>query len=372
LPKAILMAAKPQGQGGLAVRAGKRPRRDAPAGESFVKLLFEKLKLATRPGPLGALFGKQIRVPVPGTVGQGASPLKAKKAADGAGARKAADGRSLAQKARRAGGSKARETSGLAGWETAQPFTGPVSLRRENTQQAIGAMKAEGESESGAALRALASKPASSPKLVLIDLRASVKAEDQDPAAGREQRNNALKTASPRKAEQEGGELALVLRARSETAAKPEAQAAQRQGGPDLQRAFLERTIPEVVQRTQIILREGGEGEIRLVLKPESLGSVRVRLQIGDSHLEGRIIVENNSVKELFESGLDQLKTALKGEGFQTANLEVTVGQGNTNGQSPQGELPGGWAREARHEFERALPLLPELGAEDRLVNLVV
>jgi len=35
------------------------------------------------------------------------------------------------------------------------------------------------------------------------------------------------------------------------------------------------------VKHTGIILKEGGEGEIRLHLRPESLGSVRIRLAMG-------------------------------------------------------------------------------------------
>jgi flagellar hook-length control protein FliK len=133
---------------------------------------------------------------------------------------------------------------------------------------------------------------------------------------------------------------------------------------------FEQRFIPEVVKQTGIILKDGGNGEIRLVLKPENLGSIRIRVALSESSLEGRIVVDNNSVKELVESSLDNLRNALRLEGYQT-NLEVSVGHrrswsGNEQDQAP----PAGWLAGGTEEFEKAIPLYLDMRPDYELVNV--
>ncbi len=142
--------------------------------------------------------------------------------------------------------------------------------------------------------------------------------------------------------------------------------------GRELFKTLQEKMIPEVVQRMGFILKDGGKGEIRLVLKPESLGSVRIRINISDNIVEGRIIVENNIIKEIFESSLDQLKAALKSEGFQTAGLEVSVGNGRTGDQTKEEWSSGRLRVEALEEFEKGIAVFAGFEKEDYLINLVI
>jgi flagellar hook-length control protein FliK len=133
--------------------------------------------------------------------------------------------------------------------------------------------------------------------------------------------------------------------------------------------AFEQRFIPEFVKQTGIILKEGGNGEIRLVLKPDNLGSIRIRLAVSESSLEGRIVVDNNSVKQLVESSLDNLKNALRMEGYQT-NLEVSVGHRRNGGGNGQTQ-PTVWsAGSGSEEFDRAVPLYLEMRPDYELVNV--
>ena len=88
----------------------------------------------------------------------------------------------------------------------------------------------------------------------------------------------------------------------------------------------------EVVRHTNILVRDGG-GEIRLVLRPESLGSVRINISIENGSLEGRIIVENASVREVIENNLSALRNALRQEGFDDPALDVSVGDRGAGGQ---------------------------------------
>jgi flagellar hook-length control protein FliK len=127
--------------------------------------------------------------------------------------------------------------------------------------------------------------------------------------------------------------------------------------------ALQERLLPEIVHQAGIILRDGGEGEIRLVLKPEHLGSVRIRLHLGESSLEGRIVVDNSNVKELLDANLEGLKSALRQEGYATANIDVTVsGDGGRRRQlEPDPALPAVADRSAGG-FERAALAALDLG----------
>ena len=96
----------------------------------------------------------------------------------------------------------------------------------------------------------------------------------------------------------------------------------------------------ELLRASTMVLRDGG-GEIRLVLKPESLGSVRIRMNVVDNAIDGKIIVDNSAVKQIFDGNIDALKRALTAEGFQMGSLQVSVGgQGGENARAAAGTGP--------------------------------
>ncbi len=136
-----------------------------------------------------------------------------------------------------------------------------------------------------------------------------------------------------------------------------------------------ELTGGDLVKTAGIILRDGG-GEIRLTLKPESLGSVRIRLRLADNGIEGRIVVDNQAAKQVFDAGLDALARALAADGFQTASLDVSVSGGDAGDARRDLEGPVGAAvaasreRESIGRLEAGVPLVETLAA-DRLVNLL-
>jgi flagellar hook-length control protein FliK len=102
---------------------------------------------------------------------------------------------------------------------------------------------------------------------------------------------------------------------------------------------FSEMLRDEVVRQTTFLVRDGGQGEIRLVLKPESLGEVRIRVRLGEDAIEGRILVRTPEAREIFRENLPTLEAALRAQGFETARLDVAVSDGGGR-ERPQSETP--------------------------------
>jgi flagellar hook-length control protein FliK len=135
---------------------------------------------------------------------------------------------------------------------------------------------------------------------------------------------------------------------------------------------FRETAGNELVKATHMVLRDGG-GEIRLVLKPESLGSVRIKMHLVDNAIEGKIVVDNQAVKQVIDGNLDSLMRALRAEGFQGATLQVSVGGQNAdNGRQAQDDRPEALRRVTAQGFERNIPGVENLSMGDLLVNLFV
>jgi flagellar hook-length control protein FliK len=127
----------------------------------------------------------------------------------------------------------------------------------------------------------------------------------------------------------------------------------------------------ELLRASNLVLRDGG-GEIRLLLKPESLGSVRIRMNLVDNKVEGRIIVDTSAVKQVIDQSIDALSRALTAGGFQTSSLEVSVGGQNADNGRRMQEPPAEVRRAAAQGFERNIPGEESLSMGDLLVNLFV
>ena len=133
--------------------------------------------------------------------------------------------------------------------------------------------------------------------------------------------------------------------------------------------SFREALRSEVVKYSGIILKDGGAGELRLVLKPEELGNVRINLRLNNNHIEGRIIVENNTVKEIFESSLQSLSNGFKDEGYETASLEVFVKDRDGRGKQMKRDSE---TRGSASKFEKSIPILQDIELSDWIISLTI
>ena len=129
----------------------------------------------------------------------------------------------------------------------------------------------------------------------------------------------------------------------------------------------------ELVRASHLVLKDGG-GEIRLVLKPESLGSIRVRMNLVDNSIEGRIIVDSSAIKHVLDGSVDALRRALTAEGFQMGSLQVSVGgqDAQSDPRRERDEAPAEVRRMAAQGFERNVPGAQDMSLGDLFVNLFV
>jgi flagellar hook-length control protein FliK len=84
-----------------------------------------------------------------------------------------------------------------------------------------------------------------------------------------------------------------------------------------------------IVRQAQVLLRDGGEGTIRLSLRPESLGNVKVHLELADKKIIGHIIVESNEALRAFEREIHSLEQAFKDSGFGETSLDTALASGS-------------------------------------------
>jgi flagellar hook-length control protein FliK len=133
-------------------------------------------------------------------------------------------------------------------------------------------------------------------------------------------------------------------------------------------------TGADLVRTAGLVVRDGG-GEIRLTLKPESLGSVRIRLSLEDGKVEGRIVVDTPEARQAFEAGLESLTRALQADGFRTGSLQVSVSGGNASDSRQAAGLLGDTIAAARLRasdaaLQAAVPAAGWTGGGDGLVNV--
>ncbi len=82
-----------------------------------------------------------------------------------------------------------------------------------------------------------------------------------------------------------------------------------------------------------------GEWQIRLLLRPESLGEVEIQMRLQGGALEAQLSAAQESTKELLNQGLDRLREYFQRSGMEVAYLGVSAqskggGDGKPTGQS--------------------------------------
>jgi len=79
-----------------------------------------------------------------------------------------------------------------------------------------------------------------------------------------------------------------------------------------------------------------GANEIRMVLRPEALGEVRMSLRVQGDVVFARMQVENKQVKAIVESSLQSLKDSLNRQNLEFGAIDVEVGAQSEGDKSPR------------------------------------
>ncbi|WKC90679.1 flagellar hook-length control protein FliK [Borreliella carolinensis] len=86
-----------------------------------------------------------------------------------------------------------------------------------------------------------------------------------------------------------------------------------------------------IVDKAKVVLKSNNIGEIKLVLKPKELGSIRINLNLdSNNNLLGKIVVDNQNVKMLFDQNMHSLNKMLGESGFN-ASLNLFLAGENLN-----------------------------------------
>jgi hypothetical protein len=96
----------------------------------------------------------------------------------------------------------------------------------------------------------------------------------------------------------------------------------------------------EIVRQFNILVKNGG-GEARMVLEPEHLGHLKLRIQLDRGEVTTNMVVDNQAVKELIMSRLNILEESLLKHGFGLGSFEVGVKGENAEGDRSSAKAQG-------------------------------
>ena len=98
-----------------------------------------------------------------------------------------------------------------------------------------------------------------------------------------------------------------------------------------------------------------------MVLHPEELGNVKIKLELSDKLITGKIIVSSEEAYSAFKNNIESLRQAFLSSGFENAGFELAWnGSGESQGrqdEAEQGKNPRGL------DYADSMPLAA--GAED-------
>ncbi len=101
---------------------------------------------------------------------------------------------------------------------------------------------------------------------------------------------------------------------------------------PAMQSEALIKELEQAISRTQLF---NSQGQIKLLLKlyPENLGQIRVELFQKDGIMQARILASTSQAKELLDTNIHQLKTALTGQNIQMDRIDIAQSLQSTDQQ---------------------------------------
>jgi flagellar hook-length control protein FliK len=114
-------------------------------------------------------------------------------------------------------------------------------------------------------------------------------------------------------------------------------------------RMLDESVMTQIAEKLHTAVRSGIT-EIRIQLRPESLGEVKLRIRVDGDVVFARIQVESQQIKQIVETNLQSLKDALSFQHLQAGSLEVSVGSDGGE-RKADGQLTDASSADGRDTF---------------------
>ncbi len=100
----------------------------------------------------------------------------------------------------------------------------------------------------------------------------------------------------------------------------------------------IQQNAPEFAKAGTIILKDQNSGSINMILKPESLGNVKISLQLTDKNINGHIVVQSKEAMEAFKENLDLLRHSFQENGFENAQLSLSLADSSSENPFAQNQ----------------------------------
>ncbi|MEX2443555.1 MAG: flagellar hook-length control protein FliK [Alkalispirochaeta sp.] len=129
-----------------------------------------------------------------------------------------------------------------------------------------------------------------------------------------------------------------------------------------------------IVRQAKVMLQDANNAELRLVVRPPELGRIRIRLQMENGHIAGRILVDNGSVREVVEQNLASLQRAFEEAGLEMGDLEVSTGDARDDAEHKDQDQNGSAERtvtSGAESFGRSIETISEYEPGRHRINLV-
>ncbi|MDR0719677.1 MAG: flagellar hook-length control protein FliK [Treponema sp.] len=98
-----------------------------------------------------------------------------------------------------------------------------------------------------------------------------------------------------------------------------------------LARELHENVNTDIVKQASLVLRDGGQGTLKLALRPETLGNVKIRLEMAENKITGHIFVESAEAFSALKRELPVLEKQFQDSGFGKTSLEMSFSGGNSS-----------------------------------------
>ncbi len=102
-----------------------------------------------------------------------------------------------------------------------------------------------------------------------------------------------------------------------------------------------ESVMRQIVQNVNYTFMNGNEGEVRVFLRPENLGDLKLKIKVEQDVVTAKFTASSNEVKAIIESNMSQLKQALDQLGIKVGKFQVEVNSGGGQQQNAAQEQSG-------------------------------